>query len=229
MVTKQTNLPSELFGNGCPEIYDYDLMLLSGAEGAMGNLDYHGEGSVHSFAKVVRDRVVPGVSNWRSAIAGFSPMTMTYAGCAGQECARDSACIVEAAADFLGATFEWMTGGADPFAPWSFECGTSDIIQETHLTGPADYLYAPRPNPFRQTATMRFSLSAGGPVELRIHDVTGRVVRTLLEENLEGGREHLVVWDGCDDAGHSVASGVYWSQLTTGRGFVSSKRMIGLP
>ena len=44
-----------------------------------------------------------------------------------------------------------------------------------------------------------------------------------------GGRRHLVVWDGCDDAGHSVASGVYWSQLTTGRGFVSSKRMIVLP
>ncbi len=193
----ETNLPIQAYGNGCPEIYDYDLLGVSGAEGALGNLDYHGEGSVHSFAQVVRDRVVrdrvvhdrvvPGVSIRRSAIAGFSPMTMTYAGCAGQECARDSACIVEAAADFLGATVEWMTDGADPFAPWSFECGTSDIMQETHLTGPADYLYAPRPNPFRQSATMRFSLSAGGPVELRIHDVAGRVVRTLLEENL-GGR-----------------------------------------
>lgn len=225
----ETNLPIQAYGNGCPEIYDYDLLGVSGADGALGNLDYHGDGSVHSFAQVVRDRVVPNVSNWRSSIAGFSPMTMSYVGCAGEECARDSACIAQAAADFLGTTFDWMTAGADPFDAWSFECGTSDVIEETHLTGPADYLYAARPNPFRQAATIRFSLSAGGPVKLRVYDVAGRVVRTLIEENLEGGQEHSVAWDGRDDTGHPVESGVYWSQLTTGRGFASSKRMIVLP
>jgi flagellar hook assembly protein FlgD len=52
-------------------------------------------------------------------------------------------------------------------------------------------------------------------VQLRIYDPSGRLVRTLAEGDMEAG-ERNVVWDGRDERGHAVPSGVYFCLLSAG-------------
>jgi predicted outer membrane repeat protein len=72
------------------------------------------------------------------------------------------------------------------------------------------------PNPFRSGTAITYSVPGRGErVVLRIHDVAGRLVRGLVEEEREGG-VHTAVWDGRSDAGHVVASGVYFCRVEIG-------------
>jgi len=75
------------------------------------------------------------------------------------------------------------------------------------------------PNPFRQTATIAFSLAQGGPVELAVFSVDGRRVRSLVRESREPG-EYRVTWDGRDDHGNPMSAGIYYAHLKAAqRGF----------
>ncbi len=73
-------------------------------------------------------------------------------------------------------------------------------------------LEALRPNPTRLSATLHYAIGQGGPVNISLYDAAGRVVRTLSSGVMPAGR-YSVVWDGRDDAGQSVASGVYYLRL----------------
>jgi len=64
------------------------------------------------------------------------------------------------------------------------------------------------PNPFNPLTKVRFALSQAGRVDVKIYDVSGRLVRTLVSEVRTAG-EHEVVWNGTDDNGRSVSSGTY--------------------
>jgi hypothetical protein len=68
------------------------------------------------------------------------------------------------------------------------------------------------PNPFHAVTTIRFSMPDAGRAGLVINDVTGRRVRTLLDGVVAAGDQGYV-WDGRDDAGRAVASGVYFYRL----------------
>jgi hypothetical protein len=70
------------------------------------------------------------------------------------------------------------------------------------------------PNPFRQSATLTFSIARGGRVDLAVYSVDGRRVRTLVRESREPG-EYRAVWDGRDDGGNPIAVGVYYARLET--------------
>jgi len=65
------------------------------------------------------------------------------------------------------------------------------------------------PNPFSGPTTISFSVPAGGPAVVHVFDAAGRRVRTLVEERLAPGR-HAITWDGRDDGGRAVGSGVYF-------------------
>jgi len=91
-------------------------------------------------------------------------------------------------------------------------------LEPLALATPAVTQLAPsKPNPFHETATIAFSLAKSGPVELMLHSVDGRRVRTLAHGVREPG-EYSLVWDGRDDNGSPVASGVYYLRLTTAQG-----------
>jgi 1,4-alpha-glucan branching enzyme len=64
------------------------------------------------------------------------------------------------------------------------------------------------PNPFHPRTRISLALPAGGPARVRIFDVSGRVVRTLADRAFSAGT-HVLEWDGLDDLGGAVASGVY--------------------
>jgi hypothetical protein len=71
------------------------------------------------------------------------------------------------------------------------------------------------PNPFNPGTTIRFSVERRGRVGLRVYDVRGRLVRTLVDEERAGGA-HVTTWDGRDHQGRRVASGVYFCRLQAG-------------
>ncbi len=70
------------------------------------------------------------------------------------------------------------------------------------------------PNPFNPSTTISFKLDKKAMVDLRIYDIQGRLVRELTHKNYSGG-EHKITWNGLDDSGHQVASGVYLYRLKT--------------
>ena len=79
------------------------------------------------------------------------------------------------------------------------------------------------PNPFNPSTTIAFSLPESAPVTLAIYDVNGRMVRTLVSGE-RGAGPHEVVWNGMDDNGRAVASGVYVYRLAAGND-VSTRRL----
>jgi len=88
----------------------------------------------------------------------------------------------------------------------------------------AAYLRQNHPNPFNPTTTLEFGLAREGVASVRVFDLHGRLVRTLVNSRLPAG-QHRATWDGMDWHGRPVASGVYVAQLA-GPGVSESRRMI---
>jgi parallel beta-helix repeat protein len=90
--------------------------------------------------------------------------------------------------------------------------------------GVSQYLAQNYPNPFSSTTTVRYSLAAPSAVVLAIYDIRGALVRRLVS-NRSGAGPHQVVWDGRDDRGRQVGSGIYFSHLSVG-GQTETRRMV---
>lgn len=82
------------------------------------------------------------------------------------------------------------------------------------------------PNPFNPTTTIRFALPINAQVTLKVYDITGREVQTLVTSTMNAGR-HQVVWDGSAQNGQTVASGVYFYRLEAGDQ-IMTRRMVML-
>ncbi len=80
----------------------------------------------------------------------------------------------------------------------------------------------PAPNPSTGVVVLSFTLPRPSRARLSIYDVTGRLVRGVLDTNLPAG-PHSVVWDGCGDAGEPVSSGVYVAKLESAGASASAK------
>ncbi len=119
------------------------------------------------------------------------------------KCVQEPSLVYEAIVD--GDTFPGVTSVKDPLnSPGSFE------------------LFQNYPNPFNPTTTIRYRLSAVNRVTLKVYDILGREVRTLVDERQTAG-EHIVWWDGKDNDGNLVPSGAYFCQLQVGSFKVSEK------
>lgn len=76
-------------------------------------------------------------------------------------------------------------------------------------------LFPNYPNPFNPETNISFALPVDSRVSLRIYNLSGQLVKTLLEENLSAGT-YTVHWDGSNSSGEKVASGIYFYKLTAG-------------
>ena len=85
-------------------------------------------------------------------------------------------------------------------------------------------LHDAAPNPFNPATTLRFSLPVAGHAQLKLFDVQGRLVRTLVDGHRPAGTNE-VRWDGYDQSGRRVASGTYYARLTAA-GQTSVKAMV---
>ncbi len=83
------------------------------------------------------------------------------------------------------------------------------------------------PNPFGKITEIRYQIPATGVnpyVSLRIYDVTGRIVKTLVNEPQEPGY-YKVLWDGKDNLDNAVPSGVYFYRIEAGN-FTAMKKIV---
>lgn len=95
------------------------------------------------------------------------------------------------------------------------------------ITGTTPSAYALNqnyPNPFNPSTTIRFQLPQEQKVKLQIFDITGALVKTLLQEAISAGTKE-VVWDGTNQTGVKVASGMYLYRLEAGS-FVATKKLV---
>ena len=95
-------------------------------------------------------------------------------------------------------------------APFTITPSTSSPLSST---GTAFTLDQNEPNPFRPSTRISFVLERTSPsVHLAVHDVRGALVKTLVDGGKGAGR-HTVTWDGTDETGRSVGSGIYFYRL----------------
>jgi len=80
------------------------------------------------------------------------------------------------------------------------------------------------PNPFNPETTIGFAIPEAGHVKLAIYDVAGRLVRTLVDGNRKAAY-HREVWNGMDNNGTRVSSGVYFYKINAGR-YVKTRKMV---
>jgi hypothetical protein len=71
------------------------------------------------------------------------------------------------------------------------------------------------PNPFRSTTTITYTVEEPGMVRLMVYNHNGQVVRTLSEEMQSAG-EHTIRWDGCDEKGTALPTGIYFLHIHNG-------------
>ena len=127
----------------------------------------------------------------------------------------------------------WLSVGGERLSPelsgFTLSYGDSpslDLGTIADLSGVQERVTLPRvfalhpnaPNPFNPSTTISFEIPDGDePVRvlLAVYDLRGRLVNTLMDEDLGGGAYSLV-WDGKDSAGRKIASGVYFLRLRAG-------------
>ncbi len=101
--------------------------------------------------------------------------------------------------------------------------GIDDDVVEQHL--PNSFRLAQNyPNPFNPATNIAYSLDVRSHVAIDIYNVLGRKVRTLIDDTQPAGN-YQVIWDGTDQAGHSVATGLYLYRLQIGDR-AATKKMI---
>jgi len=80
------------------------------------------------------------------------------------------------------------------------------------------------PNPFNPVTTIRFDLKEKGPVTLKVYNVAGQLVRTLVD-NVRDAAAYSIVWDGRNNIGSDVASGIYFYKMET-KDFSRTRKMV---
>jgi len=116
-------------------------------------------------------------------------------------------------------TYRWRVASFDnPNPSQAYEVTgircTAEPVAVGNAGAPRLSLAQAAPNPFSRSCTIGFATPVRGPASLRIYNVAGRLVRTLVSGELAAGA-YQRVWDGRDESGSLVGSGVYFYRLTT--------------
>lgn len=187
------------FAGGCSGLNDFDILEPNGPAGTA--MAYSGHPMRGAVLSQVTQNTVGDTA--RVILSGFSFHVI-----------RDfSVGSPPARARHLQAILEYLGSGVGS------SVGTADLIPfENSLS--QNY-----PNPFNPTTTIDFTVESRARVDLSVFDVAGRRIRILASGIHSPARVHRVHWNGRDDAGQPVASGVYFCRLVT-EGFTQTRKMI---
>ena len=97
----------------------------------------------------------------------------------------------------------------------------------TYLEGllPDEFsLHQNYPNPFTPVTTLRYDLAEDAMVNIIIHDMLGRQVKTLINRTQDAGYKS-VIWNATNDYGKPVSAGIYLYQIQAGE-YISTKKMV---
>jgi hypothetical protein len=108
---------------------------------------------------------------------------------------------------------------------WCFPVKTPPgAVDGTNPNVPATYSLGQNfPNPFNPTTVIAYGMERKGKIDISIFNVLGQHVKTLVDGEAEAG-VHQAVWDGTDQNGAAVASGVYFYKMTTEK-YVETRKM----
>jgi hypothetical protein len=126
---------------------------------------------------------------------------------------------------YLNRTFSDSRGTEGPWEFYGNLATLSTSVPGAGAASGAQTLRTPRPNPSRSSSTIDFTLPTRGRVTLTIYSVQGQAVRKLVDEVRSAGTQS-VVWDGTDDHGSAVPSGMYLAVIKTSEGSESRKTVL---
>jgi len=87
------------------------------------------------------------------------------------------------------------------------------------------FMHQSYPNPFNSSTTIKYQLPENCVVTLEIYNMMGQKIKTLISGEYKPGGFHQVHWDGSDESGGQVSSGIYVYHLRAGK-FMDSKKLI---
>lgn len=214
-------------GNGCPNLLNFDVLSETGdGNGNLNYIDQDDGGTVTQFASISNDQFAPGnPANYGVVLDGFSVhiLRTVPTDWMGSDCGDDSTAVLTRATDVLGfLNADLGPGTCDPDPLITATPGASDSAPVAFTR-----LFQNSPNPFNPQTTVRYQLHDKALVKLQIFDVSGKLVRTLVDNVQELG-QYAITWDGTADGGREVSSGVYWARMSTSLGFSSSTKMVVL-
>jgi len=99
-----------------------------------------------------------------------------------------------------------------------FNDGTGNFVLEPQVSvenyelGITNYKLSNYPNPFNPTTTISFSITEESKIELSVYNIKGQKIKTLLSDQISAG-EYSITWNGKDDSGKKVSSGIYLYKL----------------
>jgi hypothetical protein len=103
-------------------------------------------------------------------------------------------------------------------------CSLVDVSDGAQV--PARFAVEPnRPNPLRTDTAIRYALPSAGHVSVELFDAGGRLVRTVVDAEMQPGT-HTALWDGRDDAGQPAASGVYYYRVSANGEQMTRKMLV---
>ncbi|MBL7149754.1 MAG: T9SS type A sorting domain-containing protein [Candidatus Cloacimonetes bacterium] len=107
-----------------------------------------------------------------------------------------------------------------------YEFGAEPYVEVTQNQIPnTQYQLTNYPNPFDPETKIVFNLPEEGDVKLEIYNIKGQKVKTLLDCYMSPGRSEMI-WNGKDDNGKPVSSGVYFYQLVTEKKTITKKMIL---
>jgi hypothetical protein len=116
----------------------------------------------------------------------------------------------------------WFNGNGILEGPISFdsfqiEKGVATAVEPQAIDEvPSQYSLSQNyPNPFNAETSIRYSIGTAGHVSLRVYNVTGQLIKTLVDDQRMVG-EYTAVWNGTDEDGQHLASGVYFCRMESG-------------
>jgi len=189
-----------VFG-GCPTLNDFDVLSATGM--ATVEMNYENTHSGDSAPAILRQRTTnPASNDVTFVLSGFSFHEIRDAFPGG----------IPARAEHLFGILRLQGIIDDPVG--------TDNPGITH-----NRLAQNVPNPFNPVTTIRYEVKTSGPVRIGVYNVAGQLVRTLVDGHRTAGTVHEVKWNGLNDAGAQVSSGVYFYKLVT-EGYTATRKMV---
>ncbi|MDD4857582.1 MAG: T9SS type A sorting domain-containing protein [Candidatus Krumholzibacteria bacterium] len=190
---------------GCPNINHFDV--IDQTENGLHALDYPNYGEESYYAGISSDWLNGSGDTIRTMWFGFSCQYV-----------RDDTLVP-------GAVLDRNTLAARVFA-WMDNDINEDITPVDNPTPEVNKLAQNFPNPFNPSTSIKFDVKEKGIVTLEVYNIAGQHIRTLVKGIMDAG-SHRVTWDGKNDRGGVVASGIYFCKMNT-KNFSQTRKIVML-
>jgi hypothetical protein len=141
--------------------------------------------------------------------------------------AAGQAAYIDKNVGITGATYHyWIQAVGSTGESRKIAAGITTEVEERNTPSGTFRLWEAHPNPFNPSTTIQYDIPSGPEisVRLKVYDTRGALVHTLVD-GLRGPGIHTTVWNGVDDEGRRISSGIYFYRMEAG-GFTKTQKML---